>query len=208
MSKLLTIHEAASLMGVSAQTLRRWEREGKAIPSIRTKGGQRRFNPQDIPNIRRSLKKRLTVAYARVSSHDQKEDLIRQEKMLEMFCSSHGWTYKLVSDLGSGMNYHKKGLRTILQLILNREIDRLVLTHKDRLLRFGSELIFSLCEENEVEVVLMNQGSELSFEEELAADVLEIITVFSARLYGARSRKNKHLIDNLKKAVDASRQGN
>lgn len=205
MSKLLTIQEAASVMGVSAQTIRRWEREGKAIPSIRTKGGQRRFNPQDIPTMRRVLKKRKTVAYARVSSHDQKEDLIRQEKMLEMFCSSNGWSYELISDLGSGMNYHKKGLRRLLQLILNREIDRLVLTHKDRLLRFGSELIFALCEENEVEVVLVNQGSELSFEEELAADVLEIITVFSARLYGARSRKNKKLIDNLQKAVNASR---
>ena len=194
-------------MGVSAQTIRRWEREGKAIPSVRTKGGQRRFDPHDIPNIKRALKKRLTVAYARVSSHDQKEDLLRQEKMLEMFCSSNGWTYKIISDLGSGMNYHKKGLKSLLQLILNREIDRLVLTHKDRLLRFGSELIFSLCEENEVEVVLVNQGSDLSFEEELAADVLEIITVFSARLYGARSRKNKRLIDNLQKAVDASKQG-
>ncbi len=201
----MTIQEAASLMGVSAQTIRRWEREGKAIPSVRTKGGQRRFDPHDIPSIRRSLKKKLTVAYARVSSHDQKEDLIRQEKMLEMFCSSHGWTYKIISDLGSGMNYHKKGLKKLLQLILNQEIDRLVLTHKDRLLRFGSELIFALCEENEIEVVLVNQGSDLSFEEELAADVLEIITVFSARLYGARSRKNKQLIDNLQKAVNASR---
>ena len=204
MSKLLTIHEAASLMGVSAQTVRRWEREGKPIPSVRTKGGQRRYDPHDLPIIRRLSKKKLTVAYARVSSHDQKEDLIRQEKMLEMFCN--GWTFTLISDLGSGMNYHKKGLRKLLQLILNREIDRLVLTHKDRLLRFGSELIFSLCEENEVEVVLVNRGSELSFEEELAADVLEIITVFSARLYGARSRKNKQLIDNLQKAVDGSRQ--
>lgn len=128
MSKLLTIHEAASLMGVSAQTIRRWEREGKAIPSIRTKGGQRRYDPQDIPNVRRALAKRLTVAYARVSSHDQKEDLIRQEKMLEMFCSSNGWPHTIISDLGSGMNYHKKGLRRLLRLILNQEIDRLVLT--------------------------------------------------------------------------------
>ena len=135
MSKLLTIHEAASLMGVSAQTIRRWEREGKPIPSVRTKGGQRRYDPHDLPIIRRFSKKKLTVAYARVSSHDQKEDLIRQEKMLEMFCSSNGWTFTLISDLGSGMNYHKKGLRKLLQLILNREIDRLVLTHKDRLLR-------------------------------------------------------------------------
>ena len=95
-----------------------------------------------------------------------------------------------------------------MQFRIRHYIVKLGLTHKDRLLRFGSELIFSLCEENEVEVVLLNQGAELSFEEELAADVLEIITVFSARLYGARSRKNKQLIDNLQKAVDASRHVN
>src|SRR4029077_18322839 len=141
------------------------------------------------------------LAYARVSSHDQKEGLRRQEKMLEMFCSSHGWTFEILSDLGSGMNYHKKGLRKLLQKILNEDIGRLVLTHKDRLLRFGAELIFALCEEQGIEVVLINRGSDATFEEELAADVLEIITVFSARLYGSRSRKNRKLIQNLNDAV-------
>ena len=100
------------------------------------------------------------------------------------------------------MNYRKKGLKRLLDGIINGSIDRLVLTHKDRLLRFGAELIFSICEEKGVEVVLINQGAEPSFEEELAQDVLEIITVFSARLYGSRSRKNKKLLGNLKKAVD------
>jgi putative resolvase len=121
--------------------------------------------------------------------------------MLEMFCSSRGWSFEILSDLGSGMNYHKRGLRKLLQKILNQNIGRLVLTHKDRLLRFGAELIFAICEEKEIEVVLINQGNEPSFEEELAADVLEIITVFSARLYGSRSRKNKKLIENLQQAV-------
>ena len=206
MSKFLAIHEAASSLGVSPQTLRRWEREGKGVPFVRTKGNQRRYNQNDLHAFRKSEKKTLTIAYARVSSHDQKEDLIRQEKMLEMFCSSQGWTYEIISDLGSGMNYHKKGLKRLIHLILNREVNRLVLTHKDRLLCFGSELIFSLCEENEIEVVLINKGADVSFEEELASDVLEIITVFSARLYGARSRKNKQLIGNLQKAVDANNQ--
>ncbi len=81
-----------------------------------------------------------------------------------------------------------------------------MLTHKDRLLRFGAEVVFSLCEARGIEVILINQGSEPSFEEELASDVLEIITVFSARLYGSRSRKNKKLIENLEKATqDATR---
>lgn len=123
-----------------------------------------------------------------------------------MFCTSHGWPFEIISDLGSGMNYSKRGLKKLLSKILNGEMSRLVLTHKDRLLRFGAELIFALCEAREIEVVLVNKGTEPSFEEELAVDVLEIITVFSARLYGSRSRKNKKIIENLERAThDATR---
>ena len=103
-----------------------------------------------------------------------------------------GWTYEVIEDLGSGMNYRKKGLKRLLDLIFSKKIKRLVLTHKDRLLRFGSDLIFTLCEMHNVEIVIINQGQDMSFEEELAQDVPEIITVFSARMYGARSKKNKN----------------
>ena len=206
--KLTTIQEAAVFLGVSPQTLRRWEREGRGVPFQKTAGGQRRYDlaklhPQKASShgTSRSGTEKMTLGYARVSSHDQKEDLQRQEKMLEMFCTSRGWEYEIISDLGSGMNYNKRGLKKLLSKILNGEIGRLVLTHKDRLLRFGAELIFALCEEKEIEVVLVNKGDEPSFEEELASDVLEIITVFSARLYGSRSRKNKKLIENLEKVT-------
>ena len=125
----------------------------------------------------------LTIAYARVSSHDQKKDLVTQAQLLTQYCTAKGWQFEVIQDLGSGMNYRKKGLKRLLELVLEGKIKRLVLTHKDRLLRFGSELIFAICEAREIEVVMINQGQELSFEEELAQDVLEIITVFSARLY-------------------------
>jgi predicted site-specific integrase-resolvase len=88
----------------------------------------------------------------------------------------------------------KKGLKRLIEKILNREVKRVVLTHKDRLLRFGAELVFALCEARNVEVVLINQGEEPSFEEELVQDVLEILTVFSARMYGSRSHKNRKLL--------------
>lgn len=125
---------------------------------------------------------RITLAYARVSSVDQKADLERQKTVLEMYCASQGWSFELVSDLGSGMNYRKKGLQSLLEKLLDGKIERPVITHKDRLLRFGAELIFSICEIQNVEVVIINKGEEASFEEDLAKDVLEIITVFSARL--------------------------
>jgi len=201
----MSISEAAKVAGVAPSTLRRWEREGKIQPE-RTQGGQRRYTLAMLkPHMaHRSPVEKKTVAYARVSSHDQKDDLERQKQMLEMYCAAQGWQFEIVSDLGSGMNYHKRGLRKLLSMILDEKINRLVLTHKDRLLRLGAELVFAICEEKQVEVVIINQGDEPSFEEELAKDVLEIITVFSARLYGSRSHKNRKLIEGLKEAVDAA----
>ena len=203
MDKLYSIGEAAKYLGVSVSTLRRWEIDGKLVPE-RTQGQQRRYPISLLaPNLTKvSSQNRLTLAYARVSSYDQKSDLERQKKLLEMYCASKGWSFEIVSDLGSGMNYNKKGLKRLINSILMGEIGRLVITHKDRLLRFGAELIFSICEMKNVEVIIVNQGDEPTFEEELAKDVLEIITVFSARLYGSRSNKNKKIIENLKNVVD------
>ena len=204
MSKFLTIRQAAEYLGVSTQTLRRWEKEGKIPSPMRTEGNQRRYDLNKITSLKRNTSdiERQTIAYARVSSHDQKDDLQRQKKIQEMYCAAQGWNYQIIADLGSGMNYRKKGLKKLLDGIMDAHVGRLVLTHKDRLLRFGAELIFSICESRAVEVVIINQGDEPSFEEELAQDVLEIITVFSARLYGSRSRKNKKLIGKLQEAVD------
>ena len=201
--KLVDIAEAAKALGVSTITLRRWEQSGKLIPE-RTKGGHRRYDLSKLlPELYRNINNedRITIAYARVSSHDQKDDLERQKQVLEMYCASQGWTFEVVSDLGSGMNYYKKGLTKLIKSILKDEVGRLVLTHKDRLLRFGAELIFAICELKNVEIVIINKGEEVSFEEDLAKDVLEIITVFSARLYGSRSRKNQKLIDGIKQVV-------
>ena len=138
-----------------------------------------------------------TICYARVSSHDQKADLERQHAALEAFCASKGWRSETIKDLGSGMNYRKKGLQRLLEMILRRQMKRLVLTHKDRLIRFGAELVFTLCELRGIEIVIIHKDEQPSFEEEQALDMLEIITVFSARLYGARSHKAKKLMDSL-----------
>jgi len=203
MNKLVSIGEAAQFLGVSASTLRRWEVEGKVIPT-RTAAGHRRY---DIAKLQPELvhakeSNRLTIAYARVSSHDQKDDLERQKQVLELYCARQGWVFEVVADLGSGMNYHKKGLKRLLSNVLDGRVGRLVLTHKDRLLRFGAELVFAICEAKNVEVVILNHGADTTFEEDLAKDVLEIITVFSARLYGRRSHKNQKLLDHVKQAVE------
>jgi len=197
MSKL-SISEAAKLKGVSTSTLRRWETEGILIPE-RTANGHRRYDLNQLLGIKKELS--FTIGYARVSSHDQKEDLARQVQVLELFSAQNGWQIEIISDLGSGLNYSKKGLKRLISLITNNQVERLVLTHKDRLLRFGSELIFSLCEIFGTEVVIINRTEDASFEEDLANDVLEIITVFSARLYGSISHKNCKLMEDLRSAT-------
>lgn len=194
MTRFIKIGEAAKILGVSIQTLRRWEESGNLLPVRKSKGDTRYYDVDQLLG-KEKVENDLTMAYARVSSHDQKEDLKRQAEALSAYCIKQDWNFQVIQDLGSGMNYQKKGLRTLINLILERKISRLVLTHKDRLLRFGAELIFALCEVKHIEVVLINQEEEVSFEEELAQDVLEIITVFAARLYGSRSKKNKKLID-------------
>jgi putative resolvase len=203
MDKYIAISKASKLLGVSITTLRRWELEGKLVPE-RTLGGQRRYDPVKLkPELFYvASDTRKTIAYARVSSHDQKNDLERQKQVLELYCAQQAWTFEVIADLGSGMNYHKKGLKRLLEEIMAGHVKRLVVTHKDRLLRFGAELVFAICEAKDVEVLIINKGADTKFEEDLAKDVLEIITVFSARLYGSRSRKNQKLLDDIKQAVE------
>ena len=204
LSKFVSVSEAAKALGVSAITLRRWEAKGYLVPE-RTATGHRRYDLSKIqPEQFHTADARKTFAYARVSSHDQKDDLERQKQVLELFCAQQGWTFEVVADLGLGMNYHKKGLKRLLGDILSGRVGRLVITHKDRLLRFGAELVFALCEAKNVEVLILNRGEDTTFEEDLAKDVLEIITVFSARLYGSRSRKNKRLLEDIKRAAEAA----
>ena len=126
-----------------------------------------------------------------MSSHDQKNDLIRQEEKLAAYCKSKKFdNVTSISDLGSGLNYKKSGLTKLLKLILHNEIDVLVINHKDRLLRFGSELIFMLCQHHHVDVLIL-EDTNLDFESELTHNSIESMTVFCAKLYGRRSHKNR-----------------
>jgi len=200
MSPLVSIGVAARELGVHPDTLRRWEQEGRIEPAERTPGGRRRY---DLATLRRlgphkAPSTRTTIAYARVSTSEQQDDLVRQVALLESFCAAQGWTYEIITDVGSGLNYHKRGLKQLISRICSGEVGRFVLSHKDRLLRFGAELVFSLCEHFGTEVVIINASEESSFEEDLAHDVIEIVTVFSARLYGSRSHKNKQVMEQLR----------
>ena len=204
-AKLVKIGEAAKMLGTTPGQLRRWDATGELPPTRKTIAGTRYYAVSDLLGLANEAAP--TVCYARVSSHDQRADLDRQHAVLEAYCAAKGWRTETIRDLGSGMNDRKRGLQQLLELILRRQCRRLVITHKDRLLRFGAELVFALCEAQGIEVIIIHRGEPPSFEQELAQDVLEIITVFSARLYGARSRKSNKLLDVLSEdeAKDAAK---
>jgi predicted site-specific integrase-resolvase len=203
MSTLVPIGVAAREIGVHPDTLRRWEQEGRIEPAERTPGGRRRYDIAKLRNLapHRAPSSRTTIAYARVSTNGQKDDLVRQVALLESYCAANGWTYEIITDIGSGLNYSKRGLKLLISRICSGELDRLVLSHKDRLLRLGAELVFSLCEHFSCEVVIINASEDSTFEEDLANDVIEIVTVFSARLYGSRSHKNRNVMEQLRKVA-------
>jgi predicted site-specific integrase-resolvase len=134
---------------------------------------------------------RTVLAYARVSRSDQLSDLETQKKKLASFCEKKFSHFELISDLGSGLNYKKNGLNKLMSRIFRREVSHLVLNHKDWFLRFGSEIIFSLCKHFGVEIVILEEPMHSSLEQELASDVIELMTVFSSRLYGRRSHQNR-----------------
>ena len=129
----------------------------------------------------------MIVGYARVCCSDQKADLPRQVDKLKAYAP----TIQVYTDIGSGLNCKKRGLTAFVKLLLTGRVKELVLTYKDRLLRFGSELIFLICDCYQVKVTLLNDDGTQTVETQMAEDILAILTVFSARMQGARAHKNQ-----------------
>lgn len=172
---------AAKQLGVSTKTLERWLEAGK-IKAIITPGGQRRYDVLSVVGAVQS--ERATVLYARVSSRAQKPDLIKQVDFLQ----SRYPGCEVVQDIGSGLNYKRKGFLALLERILSDDVGLVVIAHKDRLCRFGFDLIAWVCNRQKCEILVLNQ-THLSPEREMVEDILAIIHVFSCRLYGLRKYK-------------------
>ena len=193
MEQHLSTKQVCLLLGISLSTFYRYCKAGFNKPAFLTFGKHRRFS---LSQLRQSFnldsKAVITVCYSRVSSHDQKKDLISQEDKLLNYAKSNNYQNIIsITDLGSGLNYKKPGLKKLISLIFSGQVKTLIINHKDRLLRFGSELIFYLCDLFKVQVVIIENKADKSFEETLSADVIELMTVFCAKLYGKRSHKNK-----------------
>ena len=198
MAEYMSIGGVCRLLGISLSTAYRRIKAGTLVPAFRTSGGHRRFERKTFaPDGRHDDAPLRVVTYARVSSVDQKNDLVVQGEKLRRYVEERyaGGSHLHISDLGSGLNYRKKGLNNLLALFMAGSVDVLVLNHKDRLLRFGAELVFKLCSFRNVRVDIVEASPvERSFEQELAVDVIELMPVFCARLYGKRSHRNKRMV--------------
>ncbi|MCM0592606.2 MAG: IS607 family transposase [Gloeotrichia echinulata IR180] len=196
MMQHVTPKEAAKILGVHVSSLRRWENEGK-LRAIRTPGGQRRFVLEEVEKVAGVSRTVRTVCYGRVSTNGQQDDLQRQ---LEHLRTRHPEA-EIISEVGSGLNFKRKKFLAILERIIDGDIQRLVIAHPDRLVRFGFELVKWLCTKFECELLVLNDR-KLSPEQELVQDMLSIIHCFSSRLYGLRKYKST-IFEELQKESEA-----
>ena len=180
--------EFGKLIGRTTNTLQKWDRRG--ILKANRSPTNRRYYTHDQYLVYRGLvaqEQGLTIVYTRVSGVAQKPDLANQMKALEAYCQQHTITVdEWLSDIGSGLNYKRKQFNRLMELIELGQVRRLLLAHRDRLVRFGYDYFEAFCERHHTELVVIN-GEAMSPEHELVRDLVAIVTVFSARLPGLRS---------------------
>lgn len=207
MGKMVSIKKASEILGVSKSTLRRWDEEGKLKPHRTGTRGHRRYDTDELNGYMGIAKQEIAndlgvAVYCRVSSADQKShgDLERQKLRLLEYCASQHYRVDYVMDeVGSGMNDKRKKLRKLMKLAREHKINKLVIERYDRLTRFNYELLVEYFESHGVKIEFLDNVLGTSFESDLVKDILSIIMVFSAKLYGKRSKENKLRMKELKK---------
>lgn len=199
--ELLSIGKFAKTVGVTTTTLRRMHQSGELIPAHISNGGTRYYSTEQLKLFQSSNNERIVIGYCRVSTPSQKVDLETQVQNVKSYMYAKGYKFDIIKDIGSGINYKKKGLKELINRIENNEVSKVVILYKDRLIRFGFELIEYLCEINNVEIEVID-NSECSKEKELTDDLIQIITVFANRLYGQHSKKTKRLINEVRNNAD------
>jgi len=195
---LMSIGKFSKEIGISINHLRLLHKTGELVPVKVTKGGTRYYSDKQLNDyLGLNKKDKKVILYARVSTKQQKDDLENQIKNLKEYAYSKGYNFEIISDICSGINYKKEGLKKLLEKINNSEISKIVVLYKDRLVSFGFELIEFLANINNIEIEIID-NTTISKEEELTNDLIQIITVFGNKLYGSRSKKTKQLIDGVK----------
>ena len=196
--ELMSIGKFAKKVGVNVATLRRMDASGYLKPYHVSKGGTRYYSTEQLKYFGDTQQKaKLVVGYCRVSTPSQKDDLENQVNNVKTYMIAKGYSFEMITDIGSGIDYKRQGLKKLIDKINNQEISKIVILYKDRLVGFGYELIEYLCFINNIEIEIIDH-TETSKEKELTDDLIQIITVFANRLYGQRSKKTKRLIHEVK----------
>jgi len=202
---LLRPKEVCWRLGISYSTLSRWVREGR-IRAIRTAGGKYRVPESEVRRIAEGLpisKEIRAVIYARVNSSDQRSDLERQVQYLTEYCTSKGYkVIDVLSDVASGLKTDRKGLLKLLDYVVNKQVDVVVVTYRDRLTRFGFEYLEFFFRQHGVKIEVAFGEEPKDAHQELVEDLIEIVTSFAGKLYGMRSRRKKKLVDGFKKLLE------
>ena len=202
--ELISIGKFAKMVGVTTTTLRRMHQRGDFIPYHVTKSGTRYYSMEQLKEFSGPLvSEKIVIGYCRVSTPAQKDDLQTQIENVKSYMYAKGYKFEIITDIGSGINYKKKGLLQLINKINNHEVSIVVVLYKDRLIRFGFDLLNYLCEINGVKIEVID-NTEYSKEQELTDDLIQIITVFANRLYGQRSKKTKRLIDEIKHNAESN----
>lgn len=194
---LMSIGKFAKELGVTPEHVRTMHRTGEVIPARISEKGTRYYSEEqlrELKNSRTPQKEEKVVAYCRVSTKSQKDELEKQVENVKSYMYAKGYSFEVITDIGSGINYKNKGLQELISLINSNRVTKVVILHKDRLVQFGFELIQLLCDLHDVNIEIID-NSEQSNEEELTNDLIEIITVFANKLYGSRSKKTRTLIE-------------
>ena len=194
---LMSLGKFAKELGVTPEHVRTMHRTGEVIPARISEKGTRYYSEEqlrELKNSRTPQREEKVIAYCRVSTKSQKDELEKQVENVKSYMYAKGYSFEVITDIGSGINYKNKGLHELISLINSNQITKVVILHKDRLVGFGFELIQLLCDLHNVEIEIIDK-SERSNEEELTNDLIEIITVFANKLYGSRSKKTRTLIE-------------
>ena len=197
--KLYKIGEFAEMTGFSTHSLRNWDKNGKLKPA-EVINGQRYYSEEQYHQLVGTSviqKEKKIIGYARVSSNKQKNDLERQVENIKTYMYAKGYQFKMITDIGSGINYNKKGLKTLIQKIESNEVEKIVILYKDRLLRVGYELLEYICELHNIKIEIIDT-TENTEQEELVEDLVQLITTFSDKMQGKRVKKTKELMQALK----------
>ena len=198
MSKYYSINKFSKILGVSAQTLRNGDKKGKLHPHHTSSNGYRYYSHEQlnqVMNVKPNLD-RIVIGYYRVSSNKQKDDLERQIENMKLYLTAQGKPFEIISDIGSGINYKKKGLKELMKRISQNKVDKVVVFYKDRLLRFGFELVEYIASLYDCNIEIIDH-TEKTEQQELVEDLVQIITVFSCKLQGKRANKARKLVKEL-----------